>query len=478
MDNVDNILKKILLNMRYDSRKTLKENKLLLEEKKQYALAWDGRTLELPLNAVINGYNNHSKFISKSVSDLETNFPLWSEACKIHKPNEYGKCLNDYKIKWNSIVKDGSVRAFKIDGKQYYQCYIVHVPDKINYPALGTPANMKMAGYSDNCVSGRFWTAYSKNPPNPPPKNPDGDNTPTGSADLEVANQACKTNAETELSKAVSFWKNWLNNPITRKKVEKNWIDEANFIEIYSGYHRVSSNYAWSKYFDILNNLNLIFYDDTMPNANINAYAYVRPSKSLYDININCSSYEIELLETLVHEIQHLLYHVKPLNPTKKISNAFVNKNKKIETMANIFDINKLEVPNIDKLKTSKDPKIMETSKKLNIDYFYLEIWKKESLNPPDDNPDYYCSEKEKMSNIFAVRSLFGIKPGGKITLNMLMPYIKRKKNHADIDFIILCWAQQDFPDINGMLDHVNKLAFNQDNEKPKIGDLPKPNFS
>jgi len=35
MDNVDNILKKILLNMRYDSNKTLKENKLLLEEDKK-----------------------------------------------------------------------------------------------------------------------------------------------------------------------------------------------------------------------------------------------------------------------------------------------------------------------------------------------------------------------------------------------------------------------------------------------------------
>lgn len=296
--------------------------------------------------------------------------------------------------------------------------------------------------------------------------------------EFKVVNQACKTKSQTELSKAVSFWKNWLNNPITRKKVEKNWIDEANFIEIYSGYHRVSSNYAWSKYFDILNNLNLIFYDNTMPNAKTNAYAYVSPSKSLYDININCSSYEIELLETLVHEIQHLLYNVKPLNPAKKISNAFVNKNKKIETMDNIFDINKLEVPNIDTLKTSKDPKIMETSKKLNVDYFYLEFWKKQSLNPPDNNPDYYCSETEKMSNIFAVRNLFGIKPGGKITLNMLMPYIKLKKNHADIEFIILCWAQQDFPDINGMLDKINVLALKQGDKKPKIGDLPKPNFS
>ena len=118
MDNVDNILKKILLNMRYDSNKTLKENKSLLEEDKQYVLASDGRTLELPLNAVINSTHSHSMFNSKSIIDLESEFPLWSKSCKTHKPKEYGKCINDYKMKWLSSVKDGSVRTFIIDGKR------------------------------------------------------------------------------------------------------------------------------------------------------------------------------------------------------------------------------------------------------------------------------------------------------------------------------------------------------------------------
>ena len=77
MNNADDILKKILLNMRYDSSKTLKENKLLLEEDKKYALASDGRTLELPLNAVINSYHNMSNFNLKPISDLEILFPLW-----------------------------------------------------------------------------------------------------------------------------------------------------------------------------------------------------------------------------------------------------------------------------------------------------------------------------------------------------------------------------------------------------------------
>jgi len=476
MDNADNILKKILLNMRYDSNKTLKENKLLLEEDKQYVMAWDGRTLELPLNAVITNTHSHSKFISKSVSDLETNFPLWSESCKIHKPNEYGKCMNEYKRKWINSVKDGSVRAFTIDGKQYYQCYIVHVPDKNNSPVLGTPANMKMAGYSDNCVSGRFWTAYSKNPPNPPPKNPDGDNTPTGSADLEVANQACKTNAETELSKAVSFWKDWLNDPITIKKVKENWKDESNFLSKYANTFSVESYVAWNKYFDILNNLNIIVYDDTMPNEILTALAYVRSGESLYDIHVNCSKNPKDLLGTMVHEIQHLLYQVKPLNPAKKISNVFVNKNQEIEPISNIFDITKLgSFVNKNTVDYSKQ---METaSKKLNLSYLTLGLWKAKAEKEEKEDPGYVCRETEKMSNIMSIRRFLGIQPKDKITLDMLKPYMTFEKNHTDISWVLMCWAQRGFPDDNAMLDEINALAFKQGDEPPKIGDLPKPNY-
>jgi hypothetical protein len=82
------------------------------------------------------------------------------------------------------------------------------------------------------------------------------------------------------------------------------------------------------------------------------------------------------------------------------------------------------------------------------------------------------------MSNIMAIRSLFGIKAGGKITLNMIMPYIKLEKDSGNISWLLLCWAERGFPDINGMLDDINKLAFKQGDEPPKMGDLPKPNFS
>ena len=45
------------------------------------------------------------------------------------------------------------------------------------------------------------------------------------------------------------------------------------------------------------------------------------------------------------------------------------------------------------------------------------------------------------MSNIMAIRSLFGIKAGGKITLNMIMPYIKLEKK-VEI-YIGFCYVGQ-----------------------------------
>ena len=472
MDNAGNILKKILLNMKYDSKKTLKENKLLLEEEKQYVMAWNGRTLELPLNAVITNTHNHSKFNAKSVSDLETMFPLWSEACKIHKPKEYGKCLNDYKRKWINSVKDGSVRAFKIDGKQYYQCYIVHVPDKNNSAVLGTPDNLKIIGYREG-KTGPIWTAYS----NKPPKNIGGDIGTIESKGFNDPHQACKDKAQTELSKAVIFWKNWLNDPITRKKVEQNWMDKSNFLPMYFSKFSVDSYAAWNKYFDILNNLNIITYDDTTTNEHLDEFAYVIPGESLYDVHVNCSLDSKDLLGTMVHEIQHLLYHVKPLNPVKKISNVFVTKNKEIDPMSKIFDITKLgSFTNANTLDASK--KMEDASKNLNIPYTTLQHWKNKSIVNGKKDPGYVCRQTEKMSNIMSIRRFLGIQPKDKITLDMLMPYITTKQRHNDISWVLMCWAEQNFPDINVMLDEINALAFKQGNKKPRIDDLPTPNFS
>ena len=116
-----------------------------------------------------------------------------------------------------------------------------------------------------------------------------------------------------------------------------------------------------------------------------------------------------------------------------------------------------------------------------------MEYWKELSIEyQKKEDPGYVCRETEKMSNIMSIRNLFGISAwffvgiiaSSGITLDMLMPYIQRKKHNSDVSWVLICWAQRNFPEINEMLDEINDLAIKQGDEQPRIGDLPKTNFS
>ena len=69
-----------------------------------------------------------------------------------------------------------------------------------------------------------------------------------------------------------------------------------------------------------------------------------------------------------------------------------------------------------------------------------------------------------------SIRKTFNVGPGGNITYNMLKPYITRQKHNTDISWVLLCWAQNGFPDINQMLNKINQLAFNQNKKSNPSG--------
>ena len=284
-------------------------------------------------------------------------------------------------------------------------------------------------------------------------------------------NNVCTTKWQSQLPKAVSFWTNWLNNPITRKKVEKNWRDQSNFLSTYSGYYAISSRIAWSKYTDSLSNLKLVFYDHTMDYVGKqktidSAYAFVSPN-SRYNIYINCSENDPDPYGTLIHEIQHIIYDIKPLNPAEKIRDAFVTSKTIKQTEQKI----KTSLPD-DKIK-QYSPNVIQTAKKIGVKNDDIEYWKSRINNPIGkikEDPGYVCRETEKMSNVMSIRKTFNVGPGGNITYNMLKPYITRQKHNTDISWVLLCWAQNGFPDINQMLNKINQLAFNQNKKSNPSG--------
>jgi len=278
------------------------------------------------------------------------------------------------------------------------------------------------------------------------------------------------------LKQAQDYWRKWLSNPITKQKFTTNWnVQLKNEKQLFPIPHEFSMidgkkvDDIFEEYTDCINNLKLVFYDKTMshmPNAawvgsNIrtdkSAYAFVNKTTP-ENIYVNCSLTDDDPLGTLIHEIQHLLYYIKPLNPSITIQNAFLKPgDKKLSIKDALIGASKKNINN------SKD--LINAAQSLGVEEYNLDDWLRRSKEENTSDPGYMCRETEKASNIQSVRHLLNIKPGQNITPQMLKPYINYEKFHTDIDWILLCWASKGFKDINLFLSDLNKLAYQETNQ-------------
>lgn len=264
-----------------------------------------------------------------------------------------------------------------------------------------------------------------------------------------------------ELPKAVAFWKSWLSDPITKQRVQQNWDTWW-----YPGKFQIKL--VWPIYFDMLNKVYIKFYNANFNAANTDVYAYVNGKwNNNPAIYVNLDLNDPEKYDTLVHEMQHIIYSIKPLNPEKKITNIFVTKNTKRDTA------NSIKSSIISSTTKKVNPDIARAagvikSLGLNMPADKLIIWKQAALSYEKTDPGYVCRATEKMSNIMAVRNYFKLKPGQNITIAMLKPYIEFKKRHTDISWILFCWALNDYPNLNTMVNRINMLAKNDTNTTNK----------
>ena len=288
--------------------------------------------------------------------------------------------------------------------------------------------------------------------------------TNTGGCRVNPENiKRCQNAWNNQLSKAVKYWKDWLSHPETKKKVQKNW-------DIFFGAGILQMGYYYPLYMRHLNSIKLKFYNCSMKpfDSQKNAYAFVRTSENS-TIYVNCSLKPESVYGTLIHEIQHMLYNIKPLNPEKKMRDLFVTSSTKLESPSSIFS--SLISPIIKKqpTQTYNDSTINSVAKKLNVKPEVIYNWKKRTQNAiKKGKGDYICEHTEKMSNIISMRQMFNVQPGQNITLKMLMPFIKGEKNHGDVSWYLMCWVKKGFPDINQLLNKTNELAKrNQDQGLP-----------
>ena len=273
-------------------------------------------------------------------------------------------------------------------------------------------------------------------------------------------NSNCTSKYTPLLKQAQDYWRKWLSNPITKQKFRTNWnvqpktdtVDGKKVDDIFE------------EYFDCIDNLKLVFYDNTMihppgvseidVNNSKNAYAFVTQTTP-ENIYVNCSLEDKTPLGTLIHEIQHLLYDIKPLNPSITIGNVFIkpgDKKLKIKDILGDFE----------SYLKSNAQHLTNIASSLGVDVNKLNTWEWKSKNASPEDPGYVCRETEKASNIQSVRHLLNIKPGQNITPQMLKPYINGEKNDINIHWLLMCWASKGFKDINLLLSDLNKLAYQE----------------
>jgi hypothetical protein len=192
----------------------------------------------------------------------------------------------------------------------------------------------------------------------------------------------------------------------------------------------------FKRYIEIIDNIVIRYY-----NKNDGVYAFVHQQEPII-INVNCFYNDPDPYGTLVHEIQHLLYYKKPLNPDIKIEKIFKTPAK----------------PGEKKQTGTNDTLFKQISQDLGVSQQHLTNF----YNLAKSDGEYSCDHSEKMSNIMAIRSLFNLSPNDKITFEMIKPYMTGNKRHTDITWLLSCWASKGFPDINNTLNRINQLAFQQ----------------
>jgi hypothetical protein len=294
----------------------------------------------------------------------------------------------------------------------------------------------------------------------------------------------CRTKVQSLMSQAKDWWLKWLSDPITKQKFKKNWNVGPNGIlkgtkvdDIFKNYIDII-NKTTADYYSANNPVTFVNKFDTskIPGLSDTSMAFVNPEKFGRDkMIINCSYIEEQdVLATIIHEIQHLLFDYFPLNPENKIQQIYSSKNttlydpfKRFDQVVNIAlsggteDPEKLEGINMENLKA--------VSKKYNISEETLKNWYITALVQTREGftANYVCNETEKMSNIISLRKNLNLTPSKNFSYKDFLPFINKQKEDVDAKWLILCWALNGFPDIEGWINRINQLAVQKSKSTP-----------
>lgn len=279
----------------------------------------------------------------------------------------------------------------------------------------------------------------------------------------------CKTDFRQVLPKAVNWWKNWLKNPVTFEKLKKNW-----------NMNTYSVRDLLKEYESYLDDIELVYGYDPKSSTlayvkGTNLFGTQRPQhKNKVYVNCHFQRPIEEKLNTLIHEIQHLLFFIKPFHPKQKISKdlnfkisepysfwkrffsvlGLNSENQSSENSDDILEASaKLNKANKNFLKDGIRPNITKYMLKR-----YMEIIK-------DGKVKYIEEPQEILSRLYEVRSALNLKPGENISVPQLVKLIN--ENKQDVFWLTISIIHSG-KTIKEVLDNFNSYVRNNPNPKIK----------
>jgi hypothetical protein len=280
----------------------------------------------------------------------------------------------------------------------------------------------------------------------------------TGTVDaiLNDVSEETKKEYNNYLIKARKWWVDWLNDPITKSKIIKNYNANKKPNEPVATEQWLNKT-LYPIYFKVLYSLELRYHDPNKPDAkfkftfdDMDSIMFVKPNiPATIFINILNIENDTTPLENMIHEIQHLLYYRWPMNSTATVLKIFKDKANNTITSPSVVNSN-----------------LQSISKKYQVGTDVLKWWEDARVKEEKKAPGYISDPNEKLSNITAIRKLFNLKPGQPITVAMMSPYIKLVKDNVNIYWLLLSWASENFPDLQQFLNDINNLAQTNDVNK------------
>jgi hypothetical protein len=263
----------------------------------------------------------------------------------------------------------------------------------------------------------------------------------------------CVNNLKPLYNNAITWWKNKLNEPAFYSKLKRlnNYTDQQTkeWISKYKNYlyNNISGPFCPKQHTPTYNKL----FGRTEPKGEVpNAAAFLAGpvGRSRVVVNSYFLKDEKETEGTLVHEIQHALYDLKPMTPHENWKKVFPYK---------VWIGNENEGQSNTETPTEKS-----TISKYGLKKSTIEWWKRMLEAEKLEDSGYICRETELASRMVKIKNLLKYSTSQKITVDDFKKFIEYEESpykNTNSYYLVLCWLNYGMEDIKTFLDNLDKYV-------------------